>query len=395
MNMAAPLRTFLLTLLAVSSLPAQQLIWSSTENGQIWTADLAGGSASLFVDIRAETGNANHEPRKLAYSQTNRRIYWTENSLGNAGIFSMKRDGSDIQTVVDIPAVFGAAEYFTEGLTTVGNKIYWTDTARKKIYHAALDGAGAAVLIDGTDGSINDATGITSDGTSLYWCDRGFEAIYKANLDGSQPRQIIDVAQETGDNFFGTWDVVFAGGKIYWTGVFGPAVYSANPDGTQVTPVLANAGTIGATRPFGITEYMGTIYFGDSEQSTTAIYSVGTGGQNPGRLVKGTNDDRYPLVLPPDSTGPQVTPPVITRLVYNPTTGLLEISILGDSATDYEILQSSSLDFGPGGDAAKILVSGPGSAPLLLTTDENGVASATITLDNSKPRNFVRLQTAE
>ncbi len=101
-----------------------------------------------------------------------------------AGIYSAKRDRTDIQTVVDIPAVFGATTYFTEGLTIVSNDLYWTDTGTKKIYTSGLDGSNATVLIDGTSGTINDAAGITSDGISLFWCDRGFEGIYTAPIGG-------------------------------------------------------------------------------------------------------------------------------------------------------------------------------------------------------------------
>ena len=71
-----------------------------------------------------------------------------------AGIYSAKRDRTDIQTVVDIPAVFGATTYFTEGLTIVSNDLYWTDTGTKKIYTSGLDGSNATVLIDGTSGTM-------------------------------------------------------------------------------------------------------------------------------------------------------------------------------------------------------------------------------------------------
>ena len=204
--------------LASWSLPAsfaQRLVWSSTENGQIWASDLSGANAEILVDIDAASGAERHEPRKLAYSESTDRIYWTENSLGRAGIFSVNANGADVRTVVDLTEAFGPGEYFNEGMAVVGDELFWTDTAKKRIYRAQLDGQDAGVLIDGTDGTINDATGITSDGTSLYWCDRGFEAIYKAGLDGSDPRRIVDVVAETGDRFFGTWDIVFADGKLF------------------------------------------------------------------------------------------------------------------------------------------------------------------------------------
>jgi len=246
------------------------------------------------------------------------------------------------------------------------------------------------VLIDGTDGSINDATGITSDGTSLYWCDRGFEAIYKASINGGAPVKIIDVVQATGDNFFGTWDIVYSGGKIYWTGVFGPGVYSANPDGTGVTPVLANAGTIGANRPFGITEYEGTIYFGDSEQLSTAIYSVGTGGQNPQLLVDGSSDDRYPCVLPP--TAAPAPRPRVTSFSYDGTTGMVEISITGAPGVEFQVRESTELSFSAGAGASLVLVGGAGSDPVVLATDGDGVASGSFRLDPSRAAGYIRVE---
>jgi len=115
---------FCLFALAAVPLQGQQLIWSSTENGEIWTSDLDGANARVLVDLDIESGQVGHEPRKLVYADANQRIYWTENLFGLPGIYSAKRDGSDVRTVVDILAVFGAGEYFTEGLAVVGEQLF-------------------------------------------------------------------------------------------------------------------------------------------------------------------------------------------------------------------------------------------------------------------------------
>lgn len=211
---------------------------------------------------------------------------------------------------------------------------------------------------------------------------------------GGTPVRIVDVAQATGDSFCGTWDIVFANGKLFWTGVFGPAVYSANLDGTSVTPVIANSASIGANRSFGITEYQGTIYFGDSEQASTAIYSVGITGQNARLLVNGSSDDRYPLVLPPDNSNPGTQSPTITSFGYAAASGLVQISITGAPSIGYNVRESITPNFSSAGGASIVLVGGQGSAPYVLTTDAAGMASGSFSLDPSKQINFLRVEQA-
>lgn len=288
------LTTIALVILGLPALiQAQKLAWSATEPGQIWTSGLDGSNPQLLLDIGLQTGLPGHEPRKLAYASG--QLYWTENTLGEEGIWRADVNGNNVTRIVDMDASFGSQDYWPEGLTTLGDNVYWADTFRKQIYRAGTDGNNPTVLVDGTDGTLNDATGVTTDGSFIYWVDGGFNGIYRANLDGSNVMQLVDLFAFIGDGFSGEWDITHADGKLYWTAVFDTDIYSVNVDGSNPELVLDTL-PIGATRPFGISEFDDTLFFGNSDNS--GIYSVNTDGTGGTFLAKPTTDDRYPVVIP-------------------------------------------------------------------------------------------------
>ena len=123
-------------------------------------------------------------------------------------------------------------------------------------------------------------------------------------MDGTGIAQIVDIAAVVGGGFIGAWDIAATNDKLYWTNIFNSSIYSADLDGSNASAVLTNIKvTLGNNRPFGITEYDGTLYFGDSDDSDgSAIYQVGTDGVG-GALLASGGDARYPLVVPVPEPG--------------------------------------------------------------------------------------------
>ena len=370
----------------------QQLVWSSPSNGTIWRANLDGSNAAVFVDINTATGTSGHMPTDLIYSSVNERIYWTENAEGQEGIFSINSDGGDVQMVVDPDVVFGEDDYENFGITTFENRIYWT--AGNRIFSAELDGSDAVILIDGSDDTIDTAGGISTDGTFLFWVDVGTNFIFRANLDGSDVTELINVRVEVPDPFFvGPFDIIAAQEKIYWSDRSAKCIHRANVDGSEVEALVANVGgLIFENRPFGITEFNNSIFYGDGSLSSgTAIYQIDIDNPVVEAIVGPTDDDSYPLVIPGTAPVPPI-PPSITDFQYDSMTGSGTITFTASPDRNYVLVESESLTFSPGQEVAITEVTVGTQVGDGVTTTGEGVASFSFDLDSSKGVNFLRVR---
>ena len=135
---------------------------------------------------------------------------------------------------------------------TTGPKIYWTSSAGAEIMRANLDGSGAEIIIEQTDGP--DSLALDVARGKMYWISHvtgGDKFIRRANLDGSDIEDLVFFGY---DEDHAPEDIALdvTGQKMYWTldvGYFRrpdnqDRIQRANLDGSEVeTVIIADAGS--------------------------------------------------------------------------------------------------------------------------------------------------------
>jgi len=256
--------------------------------------DLVDGAASYTVSISAAISddpayNGLFDPEDLTLVNLDDalgRLYWLRwlSTTHDARVQRSSLAGDDVQTLIDVPAVFGASgssSYLPArvALDPVGGKVYWSDPGQKAIYRANLDGSDAEKIYTGVAAPSGLALDVA--GGKMYWTDPTADKIQRANLDGSGVEDLI----ATGLNTPGEVELDLSAGKMYWTDSNAFTISRANLDGTDVQIVLPSDGR---TRPGGLELDVaaGKMYFGlRDSQLTTHLFSADLDGVNLTQLV--------------------------------------------------------------------------------------------------------------
>jgi len=150
------------------------------------------------------------------------RLFFLDASVGR--VLSVKPDGSDLKTVVDI------GRKIPDGLVAdvASGYLYWTNMGNPKandgsILRSDLDGRHMTSIVPPGGTFTPKQLQLDKENGKLYWCDREGMRVMRANLDGSGVETLVDTSQ--GDARPGPdarkWCVGIAvdaaGGKIYWT----------------------------------------------------------------------------------------------------------------------------------------------------------------------------------
>jgi len=150
------------------------------------------------------------------------RLFFLDASVGR--VLSVKPDGSDLRTVVDI------GRKIPDGLVAdvASGYLYWTNMGNPKandgsILRSDLDGRNMTSIVPPGGTFTPKQLQLDKENGKLYWCDREGMRVMRANLDGSGVETLVDTSQ--GDARPGPdarkWCVGIAvdaaGGKIYWT----------------------------------------------------------------------------------------------------------------------------------------------------------------------------------
>lgn len=117
------------------------------------------------------------------------------------------------------------------------DQLYWTQTGPggfmtngpAYVIQAALDGSGAAALVQGS-AAIKGPNGLESGAGALYWPDQQLGAVYRAEFGGGSA-----AVPNTSDNVY---DVSISGGRVFWVNGSGGQLKSANLDGSDAQVVM-------------------------------------------------------------------------------------------------------------------------------------------------------------
>ncbi|KAK8381292.1 hypothetical protein O3P69_018402 [Scylla paramamosain] len=136
----------------------------------------------------------------------------------------------------------------------VANNIYWTDSMRKVVEVARLDGSSAKVIINNSLDSPRAVAVFPSEGL-LFWTDWGKPSkIERSYLDGSARTVIVDrnVGWPNG------LAIDYEARKIYWNDAKGDTIDCSDLDGRNVVTLIQEA-----PHPFGLTLLDQHIYWTD------------------------------------------------------------------------------------------------------------------------------------
>ncbi len=124
------------------------------------------------------------------------------------------------------------------GAAAAQEQLYWTQSGPGGfmtngpafVMQAALDGSGAAPLVQGT-GAIKGPNGLESGAGALYWPDQQLGAVHRADFDGASA-----AVPFTSDNVY---DVSVSGDRVFWVNGSGGQLKSARLDGSDARVVMA------------------------------------------------------------------------------------------------------------------------------------------------------------
>lgn len=159
------------------------------------------------------------------------------------------------------------------------DKLYWTQTGPGGfmtlgpafVMQAALDGTGAAALVQGA-ASIKGPNGLESGAGALYWPDQQLGGVYRADFSGTSAG-----VPNTSDNVY---DVSVAGGRVYWVNGSGGQLKSANLDGTDAQVVMT-----GLNFPVAVQATGGHLYW--TEYFTRQLRRANLDGSGAVTLITG------------------------------------------------------------------------------------------------------------
>ncbi|MEX2172176.1 MAG: hypothetical protein WD851_22845 [Pirellulales bacterium] len=201
------------------------IFFADTQNDRIQRSKLDGSDVETILNLDALYGSGSYSPRGVAVDPAGGKMYWTE-SVGR--IQRANLNGSNVETLVS--GLTGNGLRGGVVLDLAGDKMYWGDAAARKIQRANLDGSGVQDLITGASLSgVRDLVLDVSAG-KMYWPDIEENNIRRANLDGSN----IEVLW-TGVEYDSpvAIDLDLAAGKMYWADLARDQIFAADMDGSN------------------------------------------------------------------------------------------------------------------------------------------------------------------
>ncbi|XP_045116095.1 low-density lipoprotein receptor-related protein 4-like isoform X2 [Portunus trituberculatus] len=159
----------------------------------------------------------------------------------------------------------------------VADNIYWTDSLRRVVEVARLDGSSAKVIINNSLDSPRAVAVFPSEGL-LFWTDWGKPSkIERSYLDGSARKTIVDrnVGWPNG------LAIDYEAKKIYWNDAKGDTIDCSDLDGGNVVTLIQEV-----PHPFGLTLLGQHIYWTDWKKATIERAEKTTGHNR--RVVRST-----------------------------------------------------------------------------------------------------------
>ena len=108
-------------------------------------------------------------------------------------------------------------------LTTIGQHLYWTVRQDGELWRSDLDGANAAMIVDGGTGPTR---GLEYHEGKIYWANEGQRTIYRADPDGVNVEPVV-VGDSPDYNFS---DFAIYNDRIYWARGGGGKILRFYPD---------------------------------------------------------------------------------------------------------------------------------------------------------------------
>ena len=122
-------------------------------------------------------------------------------------------------------------------------RMFWSDTSRRRIERASMDGTARMVLHD-TNISFTIGMTLDYDTQTLYWIDSWLRTLESSSVDGSNRVLLTELPR-----FSSPWDVTFFESTLYWTDQRLNAIYSTSADSpSNFSTVIRSV----FTDPFGI-----------------------------------------------------------------------------------------------------------------------------------------------
>ncbi|BES93010.1 low-density lipoprotein receptor activity [Nesidiocoris tenuis] len=182
----------------------------------------------------------------------NQEIFWSE--MPNSAIYKSDIDGLAPRKVVvdsDVQLVEGLAVDWIHG------NLYWTDTGKKTVEVASLDGVNRKILVRD---DLDEPRAMVVDPIDgwMYWSDWGENArIERAGMDGSNRHKIVVHSIEWPNGL--TLDI--AQRRIFWADAKLGAVYSANVDGSDRHLVIKSKDHL--HHPYSVAVFEDWVYWSD------------------------------------------------------------------------------------------------------------------------------------
>ncbi len=207
-----------------------QLYWTGDGVGQVWTAQLEGGSPSVLIPGPAGSS------RGLVLDEGDNKLIWMD--LTTRSTWRADRDGGRVEPII-WPRVFDPQGL---SLDLVGGKMYWADVETDMIMRSGLDGLNLEPVIDA---GLESPTSLVLDviAGKLYWADWETKEIGRANLDGSGVEILLTAADGLVRPNHVALDL--ATQMLYWTDFGTGTIHRANLDGTAVELVFDDLGVLG------------------------------------------------------------------------------------------------------------------------------------------------------
>lgn len=157
------------------------------------------------------------------------RIVFNSRRLGDAQLFSMKLDGSDVQPITSVgSSTFGS-------LSGLGDRVTYSSTrnGQQDIYVADIDGSNELQLTDTVEADFRPAFDPSGQRIAFVSeADAGHRDIWLINADGSNPARLLEI---DGSEWHASW-TPDGQSLVYYSEVTGDReIYSVGIDGSNLT----------------------------------------------------------------------------------------------------------------------------------------------------------------
>jgi hypothetical protein len=201
------------------------IFWSDGHDGKIYKAPIDEGNAKTVV---IEDGLSNSDG--LAIDWIYNHVYWTDS--GKKMIAVAELDGKMRKTLI----TDGLVEPRSIAVNPMDGWMYWTDwgVTPGRIERSGMDGSKREVIVNT---SLKWPNGLTLDlvHQRLYWVDAKMNSISSCKFDGSQRRLILQSPEALAHPF----SITTFEDYVYWTDWTNETIFKANKfTGKELTAIL-------------------------------------------------------------------------------------------------------------------------------------------------------------